>query len=284
MDFLERRQTRPHERLHLDSVTPNSSTPVSPIRALRWPQTNSSTPTTATTPTFDLGDLPVERVVIIARYLDTSTVYSLARTCQCPHKVLRGVLEKCKLSSKFITAVHQSKRLLATGLDPNTHTKAGSPVLHGAARSTSVGHMPARQTLLDCYWSRGAIQTQGTKMVIQHYIQLLSGIRNDTSVRWLLKYADPNATNTEMQWTPLHHATYVYNLRIVNLLRANNANPNVRDATGGTALHVVKQYRYGHHRDTTFCHSASYVSALKILYPHLESTNRPRIFWEVSIR
>lgn len=221
------------------------------------PNLDDRSPAIVTTPAFDLGSLPPKIVLTIARCMDISTLSSLIRTCQSLRTHLNRVLDKRKLSSELITAVDQSKpeavqRLLAAAANPDTQ-KAGCPILHIAARSRYVGHKSSSSDIVRFLLESGCdSNSRDQNGYTALYLATISG--SSDKVRWLLETAkslshqlhphpaDPNATNTEMLWTPLHYATYACDLKLVTLLCRNGANPNKQDATGGTPLHILRRY------------------------------------------
>lgn len=77
----------------------------------------------------------------------------------------------------------------------------------------------------------------------------LATISSDqVKVKLLVEKSDWNASNTEMEWTALHYAVDAgcANREITTILCENGANANKRDATDGTAFHVLMRHNRHH--------------------------------------
>lgn len=193
--------------------------------------------------------LPLEVILTISRCLDTSILSSLLLPCRSLHIFLKSVLNRRKASVELITAVIQSNTddvigLLVAGADPDAR-KTGCPILHMAVRS----HMDNSTDLVRCLLESGCDHTtsnQNGYTIL--YLAVLSVNINITKIGWLLKYTDPNTTNTELFWTPLHYAMYRQNKTLVVFLYKNVANHNEQDATGSTPLHIAWRCCFSGHR------------------------------------
>lgn len=146
------------------------------------------------------------------------------------------------------------KTLLKAGADPNVFTsddlacklaaaRKSTPLLHRALQLSRGTHSPQPSQdivllLLQAECDPNVVNPAGYTAL---YEAIVGGYMED--VEFLLKYADPNIATPRLRWTPLHFATYMGNKSLVKLLCDHGANPNKRDATDSTALHMAVRYR-----------------------------------------
>lgn len=146
------------------------------------------------------------------------------------------------------------KTLLKTGADPNVFTsydlncpfaaaRKSTPLLHRALQLSRGTHSLQSShdialLLLQAKCDPNVVNPAGYTAL---YEAAIGGYMKD--VKFLLKYADLNIATPRLYWTPLHFTTYTDNKSLVKLLCNYRANPNKRDATGSTALHMAVRYR-----------------------------------------